>query len=101
LVDDGMGPAEHQHLGVFVQDVAGATLFDDSTGPVQSVAVTGNEAGGVLIGDGGTTATFTNGTYSSNKGDGINLASFSGAVTLTGVTVNGNSGNGLTLTGAG
>ena len=88
-----------QRNGMAVTSVAGSVTFQDSTGTVQSMDVTGNMTNGVLITDGGTTATFTNGTYS-NTGtaaghDGIDLASFSGAVTLTGVAADTNADTGI------
>src|SRR5262249_13232155 len=43
----------HQQRGVYVQSIAGSVTFEDSTGTVQSVAVTGNETAGVVIADGG------------------------------------------------
>ena len=93
------GPNDYQRNGMAVTSVAGSVTFQDSTGTVQSMDVTGNMTNGVLITDGGTTATFTNGTYS-NTGtaaghDGIDLASFSGAVTLTGVAADTNADTGI------
>ena len=89
-IRDTGGINDHQEHGVYVQSIAGSVTFESSTGPVQTMTVTGNEADGVLIADGGTTASFTNGTYSANGWDGIVLESFSGAVTMTGVTASSN-----------
>jgi len=102
---DGAGVVSHQEFGIFVQSVAGAATFQDSVGVVQSVTVTGNERGGVRIDDGGTTGTFTNGSYSSNIGHGIelnrNLNDFSGNVTLTNVNASNNIVNLISANGDG
>jgi autotransporter-associated beta strand protein len=106
-VDDGIGPAEHQERGLFIASVAAASTitFENSTGVVQSVTVTGNESTGVAIADGGTTTTFSNGSYSNNGTTnahaGIDLASFSGVATLTGVTASGNVGRGVSIDSVG
>ena len=91
----------HQENGVYVQSIAGSITFQDSTGTVQSVQVTGHDASGVSIQSGGTTAAFTSGDYFNNGGDGIYLNSFSGAVALTGVTADGNGAQGLDVNDAG
>ncbi|MCI0684791.1 MAG: hypothetical protein L0Y71_22060, partial [Gemmataceae bacterium] len=95
---DTGGAADHQERGIVVDSIAGSMTFEDSAGPVQSVTVTGNESHGLLVVNGGTSGTFTNGSYSSNGGDGMNLSIFSAAVTWTGVTAADNSANGLNAT---
>jgi hypothetical protein len=89
-----------QRRGLFVNAIAGAATFQDSTGVVQSNVVTGNLLSGVAVANGGTTATFENGTYSSNGQHGIGLASLSGAATVTGVTAQDNLQDGVNLNGA-
>ena len=104
--------ASHQQRGVYVASVTGSVTFEDSFGPIQSMIVTGNEEDGVVIADGGTKATFTNGTYDNNtgegasEGDGVRLNSFSGSVTFSGVavgdlTADGNADDGIDLTDVG
>lgn len=93
-----------QQRGVFVDalNVTSPATFNDSTGVVQSNIITGNAQEGVLIGDGGTTASFVNGDYSDNgvsgSGfDGIHLSSWSGTVSMTGLTVNNSGEDGIDL----
>jgi PKD repeat protein len=68
---------------------------------LDGVTATGNLNSGVEIQDGGTTATFTNGTYSSNGGDGINVASLATTLTVSGVTASNNAGDGLVISDGG
>ena len=70
LFRDLGGVNDHQERGVFVSAIGGTVTFEDSAGPAQSVAVTGNESDGVVVADGGTTGAFTSGSYSNNGGDG-------------------------------
>lgn len=95
---DTGGPTDHQERGIFVQNIVGSATFQNSTGIIQSVSVTGNEAEGVLIADGGTTATFSNGSYTNNAGIGISLASLSGALSATNVVASNNGNDGLHAT---
>jgi uncharacterized repeat protein (TIGR01451 family) len=102
---DGAGTGDHQERGVFLASIAGDITFRDSTGPVQSVTVTGNEGTGVRIADGGVNATFTNGIYSGNGAGsnfpGFNLNSFSGTVSFSSVTASGNTDNGIEVNNSG
>ncbi|GEM_PF-3160615 len=87
---DTGGANDHQQHGIFVNTLGGSAIFQDSTGPAQPVTVTGNEAGGVVVNDGGTTASFTGGVYSGNGGNGVELSSFAGSVMMNSVTASSN-----------
>ncbi len=97
---DGALAAKHQAHGIFIESVAGPILVG-RTEAGAGVTVTGNDAGGLAVLDGGTTATFTGGTYSSNGGDGVGLKTTSGPVTFDGVTATDNSGDGIDLSDVG
>jgi hypothetical protein len=74
--------------------IGGSVTLEDSTGPVVSMEVTGNQNDGVRIANAGGPVTLTNGTYSSNGESGISLGDFFSvptvSVTITNVTANGN-----------
>lgn len=94
---DTLRDQDHQQRGVYVSSVVGSITFEDSPDPTpQSMEVTGNESCGVLIDDGGTTATFRNGNYSNNAGTGLQLTGAESA-TITGGTFSGNVVNGIGL----
>ncbi|MCI0360198.1 MAG: hypothetical protein L0211_17105 [Planctomycetaceae bacterium] len=96
---DSGGAGDHQERGVFVASIAGSVTMESSGGT--AMAVTGNEQDGVRIVDGGTTATFTGGSYSNNGGDGLEIDSFSGAVSFSGgLQANSNTDDGIDLSGA-
>jgi len=100
---DSAGAGDHQQRGVYVQSIDGSVTFENSTGVVQSVLVTNNEEDGVVIADGGTTATFTDGFYGRNggegpQGDGIRLAGFSGNAVFTRVQIETSTDDGLDAT---
>jgi autotransporter-associated beta strand protein len=104
LVQGGMfrdtaGPTV-QDVGITVSKLGGSASFEDN-GSGNSVTATGNDEDGVRIDDGGSTATFSNGTYSNNGFDGIHLVSLSGAVSLTSITADGNGADGVDLTSIG
>jgi hypothetical protein len=89
----------HQAMGVLLAGPAGTLTFEDSTGVVQSVEVTGNDDGMAIVGA-TTTGSLTSGTFSNNGGNGIRLFNFNGALTLTSVTISANGREGL-FVGAG
>jgi hypothetical protein len=99
--------ADSNIVGFFVQSIAGAVVFQDSSGPADSVDITGNYGHGLFINDGGTTMTISNADFSGNGvggvpafgGDGIRAFSFSGVVTLTNLLSNTNFGAGADLDG--
>lgn len=92
---DTGGANDHQERGIYIESITGSATFEDSPGPSpQSMEVTGNESDGVTIADGGTTATFTKGHYSSNGGDGLAVVS-SGDVSLYRVAASDNIKGGI------
>ncbi len=97
---DGAGAAKHQERGVFVESIAGPVVVQ-RTDAGDAITVTGNDAGGLEILDGGTTAALSGGTYSSNGGDGIALTSLSGAISFAEVTASDNAGDGIDLADVG
>lgn len=103
---DAAGTTVHQQNGVFVEHLTGDATFEDSTGTVQSVTVTGNRTGGVHIATVGGSSSFTDGEYSDNGvstsiGSGIKLNSQLPAATATfaDVTANRNASRGIWIIG--
>jgi Ca2+-binding RTX toxin-like protein len=82
-----------QRTGVNIGRVNGSVTLENSTGPVQTMEVTGNRNFGAVLTN-VLSATFTNGTYSNNGDDGIRLTNV-GSAALTNLTVNNNSGVGF------
>lgn len=104
-----------QQTGISVDGVAGNATFEDSTGVVQSVTVTGNNLTGIELTDvagivsltnvtadsnddgglfvlGAGAVTVTQGSYSTNNNTGLNIQDVTGTVTLDNVTADGNTG---------
>lgn len=81
-----------QQRGVFVASLGGSLTLDESNAMANTI--TDNMSSGVLVADGGTTATVTRGLYQGNGlatgGAGIELHGFNGLVTTTQVAARGN-----------
>lgn len=81
-----------QQRGVFVASLGGSLTLDESNAMANTF--TDNMSSGVLVADGGTTATVTRGLYQGNGlatgGAGIELHGFNGLVTTTQVAARGN-----------
>jgi hypothetical protein len=87
---DGRDPGAHQENGVFVHSVSGPVTFTDT----DSI---GNDVDGVDIADGGTSAMFSGGSYSTNNDEGIRIRSLSRSVSISDVTTNDNRTEGIEL----
>ncbi|HND52184.1 MAG TPA: right-handed parallel beta-helix repeat-containing protein, partial [Pirellulaceae bacterium] len=99
LVADGVRLRKNGGAGMWVT-AASSIEFHDA--PAFATEVTGNGGNGLFVGDGGSHATITGGSFSYNVGDNVRIGIVDDAVTIAGATLDGSvAGNGLNLLSAG